>query len=47
MSVRMHGTARLTLGGFLWNLASEDFSTICGENSRLKFKSDKNNGFLT
>jgi hypothetical protein len=33
MSVRPHGTARLLLDGFSWNLIFEHFSIICPENS--------------
>ena len=33
LSVRPHGTTRLPLDGFLWNLIFEDFSKICRENS--------------
>jgi hypothetical protein len=33
MSVRPHGTTRLPLGVFSWNLISDCFSIICGENS--------------
>jgi len=33
MSVRPHGTTRLPLKGFLWNLILENFSKICSESS--------------
>jgi hypothetical protein len=33
MSVRLHGTTRLPLNRFLWNLIFEYFSQICRENS--------------
>ena len=33
MSVRPHGTTRLPLDGFSWNLIFEDFSKICREKS--------------
>jgi hypothetical protein len=33
LSVRPHGTTRLPLDGFSWNLIFEDFSKICRENS--------------
>ena len=33
LSFRPHGTTRFPLHGFSWNLISEDFSKICGENS--------------
>jgi len=33
-SVRPHGSARLPLDGFSWNLIFEYFSKICRENSR-------------
>ena len=32
-SVRPHGTTRLPLDGFSWNLIFEDFSKLCRENS--------------
>ena len=35
LSVRPHGTTRLSLDGFLWNLIFEDFSEICRENSNV------------
>jgi hypothetical protein len=35
LSVRPHGTTRHPLGGFLWNLTSEYFSSICREISPL------------
>ena len=34
-SVRPHGTTRLALQGFLWNLIFEYFSQVCRENSGL------------
>jgi hypothetical protein len=34
LSVRLHGTSRLPLDGFSWNLAFEGFSKICRDNSR-------------
>ena len=33
LSVRLHGTTRLSLDGFSWNLILEYFSKICRENS--------------
>jgi len=33
ISVRPHGTTRLPLDRFLWNLILDDFSKICRENS--------------
>jgi len=42
MSVRSHGTTRLPLDGFSWNLIFEDLSKIC-ETIQVSLKSDKNN----
>jgi len=44
MSARPHGTTRLPLDRFSWNLIFENFSKICRENS---LKSDKNKGYFT
>jgi len=45
LSVRPHGTTRLPLNGFSWNLVCEDFSKLWREN--ISLKSDKNNGHFT
>jgi hypothetical protein len=45
MSVRPHGTTRLPLDGFSWNLIFEHFSKVCRE--KVSLKSDKNNGHFT
>jgi len=42
LSVRPHGTARLPLDGFLWNLTFGNFSKIC----RVSYNSDKNTGYF-
>jgi hypothetical protein len=44
-SVRPHGTTRLPLDRFLWNLIYEYFSKVCRENSSF-FKIYKNNGYF-
>ena len=41
-----HGTARLPLGGFSWNLIFMYFSKICWENSSF-IKIKKNKGYFT
>ena len=46
LSVRSHGTTRLPLEGFSWNLMFEHFSKIWQENSSF-MKIFKNNGFFT
>jgi len=33
LSIRPHGTTRLPLTGFSWNLIYEDFSKTCRETS--------------
>ena len=45
-SVRPHGTTRLLLDGFSWNLIYECFTKIFEESSSL-IKSDKHNGSFT
>jgi hypothetical protein len=49
MSVRLficpHGTTRLTLEGFSWNLIFEDFSKL--EKIRVWLTCDTNNGYFT
>ena len=45
-TVRLHGTSRLPLDGFWWNLIFGLFTKICRENSSL-IKSDMNNGHFT
>ena len=47
LCVPPHGTTRLPLDGFSWNLMFEYFSKICGENSIVSLKSDKNNRYCT
>jgi hypothetical protein len=44
LSACPHGTFRLPLKGFLWNLIFVYFSKLCRENSRF-IKSDKNKGY--
>jgi hypothetical protein len=50
MSVRLfvcpHGTTRLPLDGFSWNLIFESFSKICRKKIRVSLKSDKNKGYF-
>jgi hypothetical protein len=46
LSVPMHGTTRLLLDGFSWNLIFEYFSKICRENSNF-IKTDQNKGHFT
>ena len=46
-SVRPHGTTRLPLGGFSWNLIFEDFFLKSVEKIQVPLKSDKNNGYFT
>jgi hypothetical protein len=45
-SVRQHGTTRLPLDGFSWNLISEDFSKSV-EKIQVSLKSDTNKGHFT
>jgi hypothetical protein len=48
MSVCLHGTARLPLDGFWWNLIFElFFRKPVVEKIKILFKSDKNNGYFT
>jgi len=46
-SMRPHGTTRLSLNGFLWNLIFEYFWNICVKEIHVSFKSGKNNGYFT
>jgi len=45
--MRPHGTTRLSLNGFLWNLIFEYFWNICVKEIHVSFKSGKNNGYFT
>jgi len=44
LSILPHGTTRLPLNGFSWNLVYEYFSKFCRKNSQLSLNSEKNNG---
>jgi hypothetical protein len=46
MSVRPHGTSRLPLDGFLWNLIFEHFSKETAEKIEVLLKSVQNNATL-
>ena len=45
-SIRPHGTTRLPLDGFSWNLIFDYFSKVL-ENIQVSLKSEKNNGYFT
>jgi hypothetical protein len=45
VSVRSHGTCRLKLDGFLWNLVFEGFSKMCWK-VKVSLKTDKNDEYM-
>jgi hypothetical protein len=46
LSIHPHGTVRLPLDGFSWNLSLNFFSKSCRENASF-INLDKNNGYVT
>jgi len=46
-SMRLHGTTRLPLDGFSWNLIFEYFWKICVKKIQVSLKSGKNNRYFT